>query len=181
MLDAPCGSGLWMEHLLKNITLIQRNFRYLGVDIVDTLIDELNIKFRKANKIKFLAADFTQPLVDPNQIISYELILSRDGFQHLPLSKIVDALYNFSNLKRARYLLVSSYLKNNLNKNIRIGDYFPINLTVHPFNMTGYISIFKEINAKMNDDQKYLLLYDIPNYLAKLDFDKIKHESNKIK
>ena len=146
----------------------------------------MNIKFSESKKIKFLAADFTQSLLvadsTKNEIIlSYELILSRDGFQHLPLSKTVDALASFSKVKGARYLLVSSYMKNNLNRNIRIGDYFPINLTIHPFNMTEYVSIFKEVNAKKGDDQKYLLLYDIPNYLSKLDFDKIKHESNKIK
>ncbi len=48
-----------MEHLLKNITLIQRNFRYLGVDKVDTLIVlqmiclTLNKKYIR-NKVKLI-------------------------------------------------------------------------------------------------------------------------------
>lgn len=179
ILDAPCGSAIWMTHLLNNITRhYRRRFRYLGVDIVDNILEEAKKNFHNPN-IKFISADFSQSLRDVT--LPYELIISRDGFQHLPLSRIIDSLRLFSQVKGARYLLVSSYLSNQTNRNIRIGDYFPINLAVHPFNMTKYLAVFREVNANVKNDQKYLLLYDIPNYVGKLDFELMKHEANKIK
>lgn len=55
------------------------------------------------------------------------------------------------------------------NKNIAIGDYYAINLKLPPFSLTQYVEIFHE-----NDD-KYLILYDIQNYLSKIDFDLMKN------
>ena len=46
------------------------------------------------------------------------------------------------------------------NKNIAIGDYYAINLKLPPFSLTQYVEIFHE-----NDD-KYLILYDIKNYFS---------------
>lgn len=178
MIDAPCGSMVWMEQLLNNLTKLNVKFKYLGIDVVDSILNEAKLKFRNKN-IQFLSADFTQLAIDDEY--KYEIIFSRDGLQHLPLVKIVDSLRVFAQVKGAKYLLVSSYLNNMMNKNIRVGDYFPINLTRHPFNLTGYVSVFEEMKAKVVTDQKYLLLYDIPNYINKIDFESMKHDANKMK
>ena len=174
MIDAPCGSMVWIRPLLLNLTR-QKNFKYLGVDIVESLITQVKHEFPLRN-IDFVQADFTQSFTQN----SYELVLSRDGFQHLPLIKIIDALRVFSEIPNVRYLLVSSYLNNLKNKNIRIGDYFAINLTVHPFNMTKHVAVFKENKAEREIDQKFLILFEM-EYLQKFDFEAMKHEANIIK
>ena len=164
---------VWMRPLLLNLTR-QKKLKYLGVDIVDSVINKAKKELPLKNT-DFIRADFTKPFTHN----SYELVFSRDGLQHLPLVKIIDALHVFSRLPNARYFLVSSYLNNSKNKNVRIGDYFAINLTVHPFNMTKYVAIFKENEAKVKDDQKYLILYEM-EYLRIFDFEAMKHKANKI-
>lgn len=75
----------------------------------------------------------------------------------------------FSRVKGAKYLLVGSHLgEYGNNKNIEIGDYFPINLVGPPFNLNKYISVYNE------NGPKSLILYDIPNYLRKVNFDLVK-------
>ena len=85
----------------------------------------------------------------------------------------MDSLKAFSRVKGAKYLLVGSYLdKNGFNKNIRVGEFFRINLIDSPFNLKTYIRIYDEHKSK--NEPKSLILYDIPNYLSKIDFDFLK-------
>ncbi len=92
----------------------------------------------------------------------------------IPYEKALDALKNFATTKNAKYLLAGSYLSNKKNYYIRIGDFYQINLLEYPFNLKGYAEIFDE----KDDEGKSLILYDIPNYLSKIDFDKIKISLN---
>ena len=82
----------------------------------------------------------------------------------------------YSRVKGAKYLLVGSYLDNWKNNEIAVGSTFLINLIESPFNLNQYVEIFKE---EANDSvQKSLILYDIPNYLNKIDFQKLKFNLN---
>ena len=167
MIDAPCGSMRWMPLLLNNITDEGNNdFKYFGVDVVESVINASKIKYANMfPKWKMKVLDFTTMQLPEN----YDLIFSRDVLQHLPLEKVIDALKTFSQTKGARYLLVGHYLEHNENRNINIGDYFNINLTKPPFNLTQFIASYWE-----NDrDKKYLTLYDL-SYLRKIDFDLMK-------
>ena len=167
MIDAPCGSMSWIPLLLKNISNEIEDFRYYGVDVVESIINASKLKYKHMSHLwQINVLDFTQQQLPSN----YDLIFSRDALQHLPLIKVVDALKTFANTKDAKYLLVGSYLKSNENKNVSIGGYFPINLTKPPFNLDNYVEIFDE----KTPGNKNLILYDIQNYLSKIDFDKIK-------
>jgi hypothetical protein len=164
-LDSPCGSLAWMPLLLNNITNEIPDFKYHGVDVVESIINSSKIRYSNRTNWKFDTLDITsQQLPD-----GYDLIFSRDAFQHLSLIKIVDALKLLSNSTRSKYLLVGSYVKNGKNSNIRIGEYFSIDLTKHPFNLNDYIEVFDEKTF----DSKHLVLYDIQNYLKTVDFDLI--------
>ena len=82
----------------------------------------------------------------------------------------------YSRVKGAKYLLVGSYLDNWKNNEIAVGSTFLINLIEAPFNLNQYVEIFKE---EANDTvQKSLILYDIPNYLNKIDFQMLKFNLN---
>lgn len=76
-------------------------------------------------------------------------------------------------MKGARYLLVGSYLGNvGKNVNIEVGSVFLINLTQPPFNLTQYVRVYHENRTEY--EPKSLILYDIPNYLRNVDFDRMK-------
>jgi ubiquinone/menaquinone biosynthesis C-methylase UbiE len=57
VLDAPCGDFNWMKEIHKNIE------SYIGVDIVEELIDRNKRKYTSQN-IQFYHSDITK---DPNQ------------------------------------------------------------------------------------------------------------------
>lgn len=81
----------------------------------------------------------------------------------------------FSHVKGAKYLLVGSSLgTHGSNRNIRVGEFFLLNLLDPPFNLREYIRIYNENNTKY--EPKSLILYDIPNYLSKIDFKKMKRD-----
>jgi hypothetical protein len=44
-----------------------------------------------------------------------------------------------------------------------------INLLGPPFNLNGYVELISEETR----DKKHLVLYDIPNYLSRVDFDRM--------
>jgi len=158
-----------MPEILKNLTASNNDFNYHGLDIVEETINNSNEKYKKKYKNwKFTLLDLTNGNF-PND---YELIISRDALQHLVLFNVYQVLKSFANVKNAKYLLVGSYLNSTRNRNIVAGDYFSINLFKPPFNLNQYVEIFKEKNDNLY--QKYLILYDIPNYLRKIDFEKMK-------
>jgi hypothetical protein len=157
-----------MPEILKNLTASNNDFRYHGIDIVEEAINMSNEKYKTNYKNwKFSVSDLTRGGL-PND---YDLITSRDALQHLSLFNVNQVLKSFSSVKNAKYLLVGSYLNSIRNRNIFDGDYFSINLFKPPFNLDKYVEIFKE---KSDLEQKYLILYDIPNYLSKIDFDNMK-------
>lgn len=80
----------------------------------------------------------------------------------------------FSRVKGAKYLLVGSYLgSHGQNRNIQVGHFFQINLMDAPFNLTQHLRIYNEYKDK-EQEPKSLILYDIPNYLSKINFDHMK-------
>ena len=197
MLDAPCGSFHWMPLFLKNLTgdfkrRRGKQFRYHGVDAVEDLITAAKAKYSNESDWDFSVCDFSSEDL-PN---GYDLIFSRDALQHLPFDKVLlasvvirtiywnilnnylifkvlDSLKAYSRVQGAKYLLVGSYLGiHGQNKYIRVGEYFRINLIDNPFNLNKYIRIYDEY--KTTYEPKSLILYDIPNYLSKIDFDLIK-------
>lgn len=179
MVDAPCGAMKWMplflDDLSKNANRSQiaaqskAPFRYHGVDVVSSIIEASQKKYKhKYPEWKFSAIDFSrkdQPLPE-----GYDLIFSRDALQHLSLVKVVSALEQFSRVKSAKYLLIGSYtsIKEDGNKNIVIGDYFPINLLLPPFSLDKYVNIFDE----KDEYGKHLILYKM-SYFRTINFEKM--------
>lgn len=88
--------------------------------------------------------------------------------------KIYYSLRAFSRVQGARFLLVGSYLEYGKNDNIEIGQFTRINLITPPFNLNQYIRIYYETRTDIKDPLKSLILYDIPNYLSKVDFARMK-------
>jgi hypothetical protein len=173
ILDAPCGSMSWMPILLKNLSILNSNFKYHGLDIVESVITKSNLKYGKENKNwLFSVYDVSEGDLPSN----YDLILSRDALQHLPFQIAIKVLKSYALTKNSNYLLIGSY-KSKQNRNITIGDYYRINLMLPPFNLNNFTEIFFE-----NDlERKHLILYDIRNYLSKINFEQMKLDASQFK
>ena len=89
MLDAPCGSFLWMSIVMKNVTAEFRSrgeqFRYHGVDVVTDLINTVREKYANLSEdLEFSVCDFSRQDLPQN----YDLIFSRDALMHLSYEKV---------------------------------------------------------------------------------------------
>ena len=173
ILDAPWGSMSWMPILLGNLSKLNSNFKYHGLDIVESVINKSNLKYGKENKNwLFSVYDVSEGDLPSN----YDLILSRDALQHLPFQIAIKVLKSYALTKNSNYLLIGSY-KSKQNRNITIGDYYRINLLLPPFNLNNFTELFFE-----NDlERKYLILYDIKNYLSKINFEQMKLDASQFK
>lgn len=115
VLDAPCGDSAWMPELPG----------YLGVDISPSAVDAS----RKAHpERRYEVADFCADELGPA-----DLIICRDGIQHLPLLDSVAAIENFRSTGAA-WLVASTY-EDGANRNVAAGGYFQPDLQAPPFSL----------------------------------------------
>ena len=78
ILDMPCGDFLWLHEIIKD-----KNIHYVGVDIVDELIEANKKKYQNKN-FSFINDD----IVNFNTSKKFDLILIRDLFIHIQNSDI---------------------------------------------------------------------------------------------
>lgn len=121
IIDCGCGDFNWMKEF--NFNLINS---YIGLDIVDPLINENNKKFA-SDKIKFNCGSITDI-----EIPESDLIICKDVLFHLSFK---DALSSINNFKKSnsKFLLSTSFT-NFENLDIVSGEWRPINLQSEPFN-----------------------------------------------
>ncbi|KAG2422777.1 hypothetical protein HXX76_015797 [Chlamydomonas incerta] len=133
MVDAPCGSMAWMPLVLEQVP----NVTYTGMDVACNLIAEHQINF--ANRTNWRCEKRGLARFGGREgLPRADLVFSRDALQHLPLSYVHSFLRNVRD-SGARYLLVGSYLNETstkfLNLDIRVGEYYDINLLEKPFSL----------------------------------------------
>lgn len=166
MVDLPCGGIKWTQIALRRIQDKQPDFKYLGADIVGTVISKNKQEFANTSW-QFMVFDFTENEVPAG----FELIFSRDALQHLPLHLAVSALEKFAT-SAASYLLIGSYESEDgntaMNRNVAIGEYFSINLLQQPFNLPEPLARYSE-GRYDGEPEKHLYLYRIAD-LGKVDF-----------
>ena len=89
ILDMPCGDFLWINEIIKN-----KDIEYLGIDIVNDLIEKNKTKYLN-NKINFETHD----IVNFKTTKLFDLIIIRDLFIHLDLNDIKYKNLNEINFK----------------------------------------------------------------------------------
>jgi len=150
IIDAPCGDFNWM----KEVDL--GNIHYIGVDIVDDVINN-NLYKHSENNRSFIVCDIVKEILPAASII-----LSRDCFIHLSNSDIIKTISNFKS-SGSRYLLTNTYVDLTMNNDMVTGRGFrPINLGLHPFNYPEPLFIQEE---DQNDEGRSLALWildDLP-------------------
>ena len=142
MLDIPCGDMHWMSKLDLNV-------QYIGADIVPELIEE--------NKHNYPNKNFKVLDIVNDKLPKMDLLLCRDCFVHLPLEYIKLAI---SNIRKSgiKYMLVTSFPVE-INKNISLGKWRPLNMCIEPFNLKAIESIDENEKYK-RQYQKQLLLVE---------------------
>lgn len=121
-LDVPCGDFHWMQ------SVDMKNVQYIGGDIVETIVQENNRKF-KNDKRRFEVLNLIS-----DQLPQADLLLCRDCFVHLSTDKVLAALENIKKQK-IKYLLTTTFPQTTVNKDILTGEWRPLNMELPPFNL----------------------------------------------
>jgi hypothetical protein len=153
MLDSSCGSMLWMPLVLKEAEARNPGFKFMGTDVVCTLIDQHNKTYVNHSIWDFDCVDYAnQPLPS-----GYELVFSCDSLQHVPLHAVWQFLNNVK-ATGAKYLLVGSYPHSpDANREIAPGDCYNVDLLKPPFSASKPLEEFEE----RDHEGKHMLLFDL--------------------
>ena len=126
-----------MNQLLKDIDYES----YLGVDIVDDLIEQNYRNFGNQN-IKFISRDIVND--DLSFINKSDFILIRHVFIHLDNSSIIKIINKIKNLD-FKYLGITSDPKISKNVDLKTeGRFREINLIIEPFNLNKNYEVINE-------------------------------------
>lgn len=177
MIDAPCGSLHWMPLALRDILTDVPGFQYLGVDIVRPVLEAHQKNFSaQSRNMHFKLLDFTDDILPDG----YDLIFCRDALQHLPYDKVISALEHFAT-SSARYLLVTSYDRQDHNVDVPPGGYWDLDLQKHPFLLSGYQHDYREHTEEVlpSEAEKHLLLYSV-TYLQSIDFVAMRQRAHQV-
>jgi hypothetical protein len=149
VLDAPCGDFWWMRKV--DFSCIDS---YIGIDIVQDLIDKNNKLYAKPN-IKFICKNLVT-----EQISKADLIICKDLFLHLSFADIKMILSNFKH-SGSKYLLASTYVKATHNEDRQTinSGYRPVNLELPPFNFPKPLLLIEE--QYKNKPVKYCGLWQL--------------------
>jgi SAM-dependent methyltransferase len=127
ILDLACGDFNWMRYVVDKIPS-----SYLGVDIVDSLIQINKLKY-ETDKVNFATLD-----VINDDIPSANLVICRDVLFHLPYEDILKII-NKVVKSPSKYLLITNHIsmENDHFENIDIstGDFRRIDLFKPPFSL----------------------------------------------
>jgi SAM-dependent methyltransferase len=124
ILDAPCGDCNWMARVDLGSTA------YVGVDIVEELVAR-NQKLYGPAGLEFARADITR-----DELPQADVILCRDALIHFETADVWRTLVNFARTG-SHWLLSTSFVERDNERDIASGDFRPINLLRPPFNLAA--------------------------------------------
>ncbi len=132
-LDAPCGDFHWMQYV--DLSFLDK---YIGMDIVEPLIQKNKQKYENDNRLFLCANIITDPLPQG------DVILCRDCLVHLKFQDIMQALKNMK-ASGVTYLLTTTFPHRRLNRDLKkTGQWRPLNLQRPPFNFPEPLTLINE-------------------------------------
>ena len=132
LLDAPCGDAGWIGKADLGV-------RYVGIDIVPTLIEGLQGRAAAgAIRGEYRLADIT---ADP--LPRCDAILCRDCLVHLSFANIARAVANFRN-SGAEWLIATTFPEWQTNADCDDGDWRALNFERPPFNWGPPVELLNE-------------------------------------
>ena len=155
LLDIPCGDFFWMSQVRLDLE------QYIGADIVAPLVEQNSQRYGNGRR-SFAVKDITKdalPVVD--------LVFCRDCLVHLSFADIGRALARI-NESGARFLLTTTFVGREANRDIPTGVWRPLNLEKPPFELGPPLRLINE-GCTEEDGQhadKSLGLWSLPLRLA---------------
>ena len=159
IVDAPCGAMAWQESLVNQLQHAIPGFRYLGLDVVQSVVERNRARFVSWPNVTFVEADLTRPESVQVKQGANGLLFSRDSMMHNTLEGCWQMLDTFTR-SPVKYVLLGSYgadKPGRRNGAVQIGRWFSIQLDKPPFGMQ-YIEKIPEANIV--GENKYMFLYD---------------------
>jgi hypothetical protein len=132
MLDAPCGDHRWIANLDLELD------RYVGVDIVPSIIEALRKRHECDARRSFLLADMTR-----DSLPRCDLILTRDCLVHFSFATLQRALRNLK-ASGAVWLLATTFPELERNDDIEDADWRPLNFEIAPLNWPTPLEVVNE-------------------------------------
>lgn len=120
LLDAGCGDLTWMGTLLDTLDV-----KYIGVDVVDSLIE--------SHKTKFPLIEFHVKDITTDTLPAADMMMCRDCLFHLSNDDILKTLHNFLS-SNIRYMFTTSHVVGHENYDINTGSFRRLDLLQSPFN-----------------------------------------------
>jgi SAM-dependent methyltransferase len=132
LLDAPCGDGGWINQADLGV-------RYVGVDIVPSLIEPLQAR-AAAGEIEgeYRLADITG-----DSLPQCDAILCRDALVHLSFANIERAVANFRT-SGATWLIATTFPEWQSNADCEDGDWRALNFEREPFKWGPPVELVNE-------------------------------------
>lgn len=147
LLDIPCGDFFWMKEVPLPVE------SYIGADVVSKLVEDNNRRHGGERRI-FVRLDVR---VDP--LPKVDVVLCRDCLDHMSFQDIQESLQNIAR-SGAGYLLATTYPERE-NKDIRSGDWRPLNLQAAPIGLPQPIELVNERSQKPGYHDKSLGLWRV--------------------
>lgn len=134
--DAGCGDLNWMKELTRTLRC------YFGFDIVPELVDDLRSRFQDRPNCFFSEADVVTATLP-----ECDAILCRDCLTHLTPDGAFMALQGFRR-SGSRFLIATTHA---VGRNVWVnnGGWYPMDLTVAPFNLPPPRISLREGKTKM--------------------------------
>jgi hypothetical protein len=136
LLDAPCGDHRWMASLDLDLE------RYVGMDIVPSIIEALRQRYQGDPRRAFVLADLTR-----DALPCCDLILSRDCLVHFSFATVARAMRNLK-ASGATWLLATTFPELERNEDIEDADWRPLNFEQPPLH---WPAPFKLINERCTE------------------------------
>lgn len=124
LVDIGCGDFGWMKN-------VDGEFDYLGIDIVQSVIDANNAMYANENR-RFMCLDATRQQIEPWG----DVAICREVLFHLSFKNAFQLLRNIQ-AAGFKYILLTSDSSIWFNSDIRDGDFRRINLLKPPFNLSA--------------------------------------------
>jgi SAM-dependent methyltransferase len=155
LLDVPCGDFYWMR-------LVDLNVEYTGADIVDDLIRQNERAYGNGRR-KFVQRDL---LTDA--LPTADLVLCRDCLVHFSNADVARAL---ANIRRsgATWLLATTFVDRDRNKDIPTGKWRAVNLQQAPFDLPPPVELIDEAHPSAEFKDKHLGLWRVADLPAGTD------------
>ena len=141
ILDIGCGDFNWMKHIVnKNLSI-----NYLGIDIVEDIINENN-KLYSSSKVNFKCDD----VLNYKFSFKYDLVLFRDFFIHIKNKDIMNMIDKVKS-SHCKYFAINNFPNIKKNTNVKgYGHHRLINIEIDPFNLNQVFYKIEDYDRKLN-------------------------------